>query len=291
MKYKVYDTIIDSEIELLNLPEYTGNDANEASIILSSEASSYIPNRFYGTYYSPELIALGTAHGTIEVSKGSEIKIHLYPEADEKDIAPFIIGWAFAFLFTERNCTIFHCSALNINNHGVILSGVSGAGKSTTALSLIESGAKYLADDLAVISSKDVTSIIPSYPVQKVCRDVSNSLDENKLVHINEGRDKFAYYNLDDYCDTPVKATHIILLNVNDGDEVIVTEHSRINKWMKTLECMYLSELYVTFGTPEKDKFNCLKLSEKVKVFEISRPRGKDTLKEITDIINEIVNR
>jgi len=291
MNYRIYNTIIESEIKLLNLPEYSGDVSPSVSIYLKDTPSSYIPKGVYGTYYSPNASAMGTFFGTFEVIDGSIINVHIYEGSTEADIAQYLIGWAFAFLFTQRGDTVIHCSALNINDHGVIVSGVSGAGKSTTALSLINKGARYLADDIAVFSDNDISMIIPAFPVQKVCRDVSSNIESNNLVQINEGRGKFAYYNKDDFCDTSVKATHLILLNIHDGDEVKIKEYTGLDKWMQVLSCLFLNDMYVTFGTPDKDKFHCLKLAEATRVIEISRPKGRDTLSEITDKIIEIVNQ
>lgn len=288
--YNVYDTIIASEMEILNLPVIEGNEEAGVEIKMSDAASSYIPQGVLGTFYSPTICALGASWGTMEVSEGKRILVYLKDGFTTHDAAPFIIGWGFGFLFHEIGYTVFHCSALNVDGKGVIISGVSGAGKSSTALALLQSGAQYLADDMAIMDPTLDMDIIPSYPVQKVCRDVSTQLQEEKLLHISEGRDKFAYYNEKEYCDKRLKASHIILLRIHDGEDIITKEHTGIDKWCRVLECMYLNELFATFGLPEKDKRNCLKIAQAVRVIEISRPRGKDTINEITEIIRNFVN-
>jgi len=288
--YKVYDVVVESELEIMNLPIESEIEKSFASVRLTDKESEFVPVGEYGVYYSPKVCALGTAWGTMEVSEGRLIKIYLKEGYNPSDAAPFIIGWGFAFLFNQLGYSIFHCSALNINDKGVIISGVSGAGKSSTTLSLIDLGARYLADDLEIFDPKRSMELIPAYPIQKVCRDVSISLDEKELFHINEGRDKFAYHNEKDYCNKKTKPTHIVLLKLCDGDEIIVKEHTGVDKWIRTMECLYLNEMFASFGIPDKDKQNCLMLAGNVRVLEIYRPQGKDTLSEITKTIYEFVN-
>lgn len=288
--YQVYDTVVQSEFEILNLPVLEAPTDASVEIRIAKHRSERIPVGQYGTYYSADIYVLGTAWGTLEVSDSQRIQVFIEEGYTTADAAPFIIGWGFAFLFQQLGYSILHCSALNLNGKGVIVSGVSGAGKSSTTLELIQKGASYLTDDMAVLDCTGSPELIPAYPIQKVCRDVSLDLDQNELLHINEGRDKFAYHNERDYCNHRVKPTHLVLLKLNEGEELIATEQTGLSKWMRALECLYLNELYVTFGTPEQDKQNCLKLAGEIRVLVISRPRGKDTLNEITKIIYDFVN-
>lgn len=288
--YKVYETVIASEIEILNLPVLQEQGEASAKIILVSEPSKYIPTDQLYTFYSPTVCALGCSWGTLEALNGKEIQIYLKVGHVSHEAAPFIIGWGLGFLFHQLGYTVFHCTALNIDGRGVIVSGVSGAGKSSTALQLIRKGAKYLADDMAVVHPDRNLELIPAYPIQKVCRDVSLQLKQEELLHINEGRDKFSYHNEEEYYEHPLKPTHLVLLRIHEGEELLVQEHKGINKWMKVLECTYLCELFAAFGTPQKEMKNCLKLAEMVRVLEVSRPRGKDTMEEITEIIQKFVN-
>lgn len=286
-KYLVYGIIIESELQLLNIPESDG--ISEAKIIFADAPADRIPAGESGIYTSPSYSAMGLSFGTISVKNGNLMELYSYGKTEEADFAPFIIGWGFAFLFHQRGYTIFHCSALNIDNKAVLVSGVSGAGKSTIALSLIGRGHKYLADDMAIYNPADGPDLIPAYPLQKVCRDVSIGLNQEELVHINEGRDKFAYHNETDYCDVPVPIKAVVMLDAHDGDSVTVEEITGLDKYMKVLSCMYLAEIFAAFGTPDGDKFRSLKLSGQIRLLKISRPRGKDTVAEITDTIEKFV--
>lgn len=48
---------------------------------------------------------------------------------------------------------VFHAGAVGLNGHGVAICGVKGAGKTTTALSLVESGAAFLTNDRSFIGA------------------------------------------------------------------------------------------------------------------------------------------
>jgi len=286
-KYLIYGSIIESELQLLNIPETDGTP--EIRIVFTDTPADKAKLGESGIYTSPTYSVVGLTFGTVAVSNGNLMEIYRYKDVEPSEFVPFIIGWGFAFLFHQRGYTIFHCSAINIDGKAALVSGVSGAGKSTIALSLINRGYKYLVDDLAVFNPAEGENLVPAYPLQKVCRDVSVNLDQEELIHINEGRDKFAYHNETDFCDTPTPLKAIVLLDVDDIDDVKIEEISGLDKYLKVLSCMYLAELFAAFGTPEEDKYRCLKVAGQIKMLRVTRPRGKDTVEQITDAIAQFV--
>ena len=119
--------------------------------------------------------------------------------------------------------TVFHAAGLTKNNIGVIISGVSGKGKSTTTAFLSSRGWSVLGDDaIRAQVSKDICKIWPSYNGFRVHPDVIGKIippakDEqtslvaeyaNKLrVHL----DSSVYYPLMTEC-------HLFIELGNDAD-------------------------------------------------------------------------
>lgn len=87
---------------------------------------------------------------------------------EESEFASFILGWCIAFLLQLRGFSAIHSSAIEMGEQAVLISGGSGAGKSTTALSLIHAGYRYLADDIAMVNPEaDMLSAHPVHSQQE----------------------------------------------------------------------------------------------------------------------------
>jgi len=196
-----------------------------------------------------------------------------------------------ALVLTQNGYSAFHCSALVYNDQAFFVSGISGAGKSTTSLELIKHGCKYLSDDIAIINSFEDMLVPPSFPIQKVCPDVSINLSDNLLYEINNDRGKYSYLNLDDFCNTSKRLKIMFVLLIGEGDEVEIKEITGIWKYMKVLECLFLGLQYTVSSLPEEEKYRCLKIAGSIKLYTITRPKNKDTLHNITNTILRIIKQ
>lgn len=283
--YYMYQLFVQSEIRLYNLPTKEGaadviirrrkSSENEAELFPKDCTFKTLPNSTY----------IHGSAGRIVIRNGTEIIFEQAPDAEEGDIRALICGWGMAFLLDQRGNTIIHGSALVKNGKALIISGASGSGKSTVSLELIQRGYQYLADDITVIKEQNGFWVLPSHPTQKVCRNVAGQLDSSLLEYINEASDKFSYINNISFFDRPVKAATLVHLLTGDIEELHTETCTGLRRYLNTLECLFLGEIYVTAGTPDKDKFHCLKLAEQMDVVKIVRPKTKDTLNEIVTFI------
>jgi HprK-related kinase B len=75
-----------------------------------------------------------------------------------------IINACHARIFRERGYRLLHASGVSRGGRGVLLSGVSGAGKSTSALHLVEAGFQLLSND-RVLARPDAAGVdVRGYP-------------------------------------------------------------------------------------------------------------------------------
>ena len=289
--YCLYSKCFASDIKLFNIPQ--SHHIFDKPDVIIHRGTIHLDNSQYDTnclHINNDRFIMRFLYGTLQICSGKEILYELNSKYDVESLTPFIVGWGMAVVLTQMNYSTFHCSALVHNNTGFFVSGISGAGKSTTAISLIQHGCKYLADDIAIIDSYENMMIPPAYPVQKVCHDVSLSLNKDLLYSINNDRGKYAYLNISDYCDTPKKLKYFFQLRLSDEDHVEVTEITGANKFYKIIENLYLSLQYAQTGLPNKEMFQCLKIAGNIRFFTIKRPKGKDTLNEITNSILKILD-
>lgn len=291
-QYYIYGLGIHSEIRLYNLEEtpckpdvtvgYASVPDDIAALAEQGVASSITASRIWFRNNSGHFI----------VRNGNEILVCPLGDADENELASFILGWSLSFLFLMRGFSAIHCSAVEIDEHrAALLAGVSGAGKSTTALSLIDAGYRYLADDIVMVKPSADMLIHPGFPLQKVCRNVAEQMSTEDVFYINERKDKFAYCNTEDFCGEPRRLDTLIMLDKYEGDRVLTEELTGLAKWNCILRNLFLMDAYKSFDLPPEEKMRTLELAGKLRIYKISRPIGTDTVDEIRDIIIRIFNQ
>jgi len=290
-QYYIYGLGVHTEIKLYNLKEqkvardvliHYGNVSND--IVEYTErglASSMSPAR---AWFRNDI-------GHFVIRDGNDILVQPIGSADENDLASFVLGWCIAFLFQQRGYSAIHSSAIEVDEQAVLISGFSGAGKSTIALSLIDAGYRYLADDIAMVNPKEDMMVQPAFPQQKVCRNIAEQMGTDKLLYINEKKDKFAYYNEKDFCDVPRKLTTMFILRKYEGDQVRIEEITGIEKLNCVLKNLFLLDAYRAMGFTLEEKARSLELAGKITIYQISRPEKKDTVQEIKDAIIQLVKR
>lgn len=285
--YKIYNLEVQSEIKLYNLDTIAPTEDTDVKICINPELLVEIPKD--NMSFSKEYSFVSTEYAFFTVENGSKITITktTLPKNDSYYVS-FVLGWCFGFLMEQRGYTVFHCSALQINGKSVIVAGASGAGKSTIANELIQSGYKYFNDDMAVINNDGTLEIIPSYPLRKLC---SNELPTNvpyQLQMIDEGRDKYSIIDTNNYCSSPQKPDYLFFLELGDVEGFQIEEILGIQKYFTVIKQLYLELLfYYHSGHPENDKYNCLKLAEHMKIYKITRNKDANTKNEIINVIKE----
>ncbi len=86
---------------------------------------------------------------------GSELLYHVADGADRKEAAVFVTGTGIGILLHQRRTIVLHASAVRVGDHAVLFCGASGAGKSTIAAALCETGFDLVSDDLCAIDLRD----------------------------------------------------------------------------------------------------------------------------------------
>lgn len=289
LHYFMYNICFSSDIPLFNIPQ-TSFQNPDVFIHEGNVTYEGIPEDQKFFYLDNNVAVLDFFCGKMRICHGEELVYSIKPGFSSESVTPFIVGWGLSFILTHRKHSVFHCSALSYNNKCFFVSGISGAGKSTTALELIHQGCKYLADDIAIVDSLEDMMVLPAFPIQKVCPDVSISLPQECLYSINNDRGKFSYLNTSDYLDKSQKLFAIIKLTLNDSDDIVVTEETGLSKFYRIMECLFLLEYYSHNSIPNEEKYRCLKIAEKIRVYTVSRPKQKDTREIIAKKIMALID-
>ena len=100
---------------------------------------------------------------------GSEIAVDLDPCFDPRLLALPLLGPVVAILLHRRGYLVLHGSAIELNGEAAVFLGDKGAGKSTTAASLVARGASLIADDVVAVGLQgDVPVAVAGFQAMKL---------------------------------------------------------------------------------------------------------------------------
>lgn len=283
--YLMYGLHVDSVYKFYNIPETEGL----ADVVIRFGTRGIDDIEFYrkrkNMDFSPSLTEFFCSLGFFSVRNGNEIVVVPADGYSDDRILATINGWCMGILLTQRGYSVLHGSAIEYNGKCFVISGVSGAGKSTTALELLKRGGRYLADDLVAIDVKNGCRVIPSFPVQKVCADVADRIGSEKLYHIDEDRDKYAYLNVEQFLGSPMELSDIFWLTTDDVPELKMSEITGLNKYLKIFSCLFITAIYAENGLAFEEKQRCLEIVGHCRLFNVIRPKNRNTLEQICDNI------
>jgi hypothetical protein len=227
-----------------------------------------------------------------------------YADVDMGIARSFLMGNCIALAMTQRKKVVLHGSTLSFGDKTVLVCGDSGTGKSTTAMALIDEGAKLMADDISVIDidSSGNAYAFPAFPEQKVCRDaaVSRGLDLNTLRYIDEERDKFSYLRKDIFVNEKRKVDYMISLHLSSAgqDESKFENGIRIvnidgaEKVNAITDRFFLDWLYgYELKLEPAEMMKCIALAAQIKVIDVTRCKGVDTKKALTKALVKELQR
>ncbi|MHC1681577.1 MAG: hypothetical protein AB6733_01230 [Clostridiaceae bacterium] len=206
----------------------------------------------------------------------------------------FLLGSAFGMLLLQKKYIAIHGSALKIGTEGVIFTGNSGAGKSTLANTLRERGYKFLADDISAVNESVNGDFLinPSFPQQKLCKDTMEKLSYNinQYTKVNDNRDKYAIPVGEDFFYDPVPLGAIFHLSCGEVEKVQITRVFGSEKMTLLPRNIYSFEVTKYTGVDPLYFKNCVKITKKVPIYKIVRPKSGYFIDEIIDLVLTTLN-
>lgn len=226
------------------------------------------------------------------VERGSRIVI--YRESDQiSDLAlrSYLTGSAMSLAIIQKNYIPLHGSTVEWEGMGIIISGVSGSGKSTITMEMLNQGFRFVADDMSVIKLVDGrVQVLPSFPQQKLCRDVveKNGLNQEDLIYIDEDRDKYARILKDGYVTEQLPVVCMIELRISEDSMKVVCE--RViggNKFNQLIRNIYRGEVYQSLdNSPDRFKM-FVNAAACIPMYRITRPKHGVFVSDIVHYIRE----
>jgi len=199
-------------------------------------------------------------------------------DVDPRSIRLYALATVMAAILLQRQMIPFHASAISVDNKLILISGESGAGKSTALTGLILRGYEVFSDDVVVLNrtESDGVSAFASYPMIKLWHDSITTIDDPQFsdcsFRIRHDLDKYGFF----FHDTFVKQTQPIssLIIIKKGEQPTCTMR-RLQKTEAFAEAY--RQLYRPSLIRGKEQNTiCFRtisaLTQTVKIFEITRP-------------------
>jgi hypothetical protein len=289
--YKIYGLIIRSVIEF---PEAYETDVRPAEVeIKYGPMPEYIKRKQEEGYHTSILLREYKwfnfpKEGNFLIERGKCITVELDETADEKHIHALILGACLGSILYQREIVAIHGAAVIWQNKAIIVSGISGAGKSTISTELRKKGCLFLADDTVAITIVDgVIYANPAYPQQKLCSDaaIDYGYDLKDLILLDEGREKYAVRLTEGVCPDSKEVAALICVDVLNADQVSVEETTGSRKLEYILKNLYNYIDFKNIGMNTNVFKKCLEIAQKVPVFRVERTADKNTAVRLAEHI------
>ncbi|MBO4291494.1 MAG: hypothetical protein J5898_06265 [Lachnospiraceae bacterium] len=291
MRYKVYGSVLKSDIVFSQLPEDFSDDPEDFEILtteIPDAVKQHIREHKGPSGRGDGFVWVNTPGGYFCILDGKKIVTEEKNEGNLAKMRTYLLGYGLALLFYDRGEMAVHCSAVEKDGNGILLAGGSGAGKSTLAEVFLDRGWKLVADDVAVVKLKDRHPVTdPAFPVRKLCRDAAlmYGYDLSRLAYIDEEKDKFAVACPEVFADGQARIKAMFVLTPCGEEKVRAEEVTGQEKIQLFTDHLFLHIILKTEGIAPDKFFRCLEILSELPVFRIYRPlSGGMCAEEMADL-------
>lgn len=292
-QYELFGLKVESEIELDEVPTGIGGDVLIKRGIVERPKEAVFAGDVFAL--QDQLFYLDVPGvGRFQVENGETITVDADPEATNEQLKLYILGSCFGCLLHQRHIIPLHGSVLDVEGRGVLITGMSGAGKSTVANALIARGFPFVTDDVAAVTFETGEPFVHlAYPSQKLWEDVVDRwdiVDKRAVTRQVEGRTKFSVVRKQEFAKAGVPLRVMIELVPVEGEtELEVLPITGMEKIKTLISHTYRTELVSHLRPNGAYLQQILTLAEQLQIFRIKRPVGVPLENKICDQILEQV--
>lgn len=276
--YRAFGLNISSEIPLPELTETTF-PLPDVSIRFGNIDSGWESSEERGFFRAgPGKFELHIPNvASYQVQCGQSITIKASSGVDEESIRLFLLGSCMGALLYQSGTLPLHASAVLIGTEGVLISGQSGAGKSTIAFAFSSSGQSVLCDDVAALSIGTSLVVHPGLARVKLWSDAVERFEipaqARSLVRPNLP-DRYTIALESEARGSATTSTLYYIEPTASVDDVRVESITGVKAFQLLSRCIYRPQ-YANALIGEKSFFQSLAdLAPRLSIYRVLRPQG-----------------
>jgi hypothetical protein len=289
--YQAFGLNINSEFEIPLLTP--GGDGTDLKIVLGDNTNFSEAPLFINPDYKigrREFLFNVPGIGSFFIKGGNCIIVDLKTRDSLNKAFVYILGTAMGAVLYQRGDICLHGSVINMGDKAVLLTGDSGAGKSTISSILCSKGYPFLTDDLTLIRNVNgKVWAFPSYAQKKLwldtIKDLDFNLEDKEHYQILDRQGKYSICYAGNFWNFPLELSYIFNISLANIDTVKLDRVTGIQKMNILTHNTYRSFLIKYFGMTAKYFELCSLITDQVLIYNIKRPHGLATQNEIAGLI------
>jgi hypothetical protein len=228
---------------------------------------------------SREILFIVPLTASFKVTDGNNIEITRHQQDDVR-CRIFLLGTVMTLILHQRGSLVLHGSAIDHHGQAIVFCGPRGSGKSTIAATYLKENDPLMSDDVCAIHFDELGNpyLTPSYPVQKLYQDASEtlglSLDHG--IQVPNTPNKFIY-PVTHFTNTPLPLKAIVFIDIKPQLSVDKLEFSLYDVHKYILVAMYRYSMMNEIQKTESFKA-ISKLAHKVTWINLSHPSDSSPL-------------
>lgn len=225
------------------------------------------------------------------VINGEQIVVQPCEQADLREVRLFLLGTVMGVLLMQRGIVPIHGSAVVVDGHCLVFTGVSGAGKSTVAAALHKKGYDILTDDVSAVTfdKEGVPWVQSGYPQQKLWQTSASmiGIDTTPLERITKDEDKYAVPIPKGFWRGPMPLAAVYEIMEKPCNDITIIPLTGIEKITTIMNNIYRSGLFNGLGLKKSHFQKCANVVNHIQVFRLTRPENIPSLDRQIDVLEQ----
>ena len=222
------------------------------------------------------------------ITGGNLIEVERLEDFQPSQLGVYLMGSCMGAILIQRGFMLLHGSCVTDGKHAVLITGDSGAGKSTTAAEFLKRGWKLVTDDVTCVFDQDgVPMVRSSYPSQKLWQDALDRYEKQAedihSLYFTEDREKFGVNVAESFFDGVCPLTMAVRLFPADAP-CSLTPMEGMTKVDQLLKNTYRIKM-IQPQDLQRHFQRCVTLSTKIPMALAVRENGR----QCADIIYELI--
>ena len=222
------------------------------------------------------------------VTGGNLIEADVCDGDTDSNVAVYLMGSCMGAILVQRGFMLLHGSCVTDGKRSVLITGDSGAGKSTTAAEFLKRGWKLLTDDVTCVFDREgVPMVQSSYPSQKLWQDALDHYEKGgediHSLYFSDTREKFGVNVSKSFFDGVCPLSMVVRLLPGDHETHLAPMNgmAKVDQLMRNTYRMYLIEKRHL----QRHFQRCVTLAGRLPMALAIRENGKQCADTICDLI------